>query len=124
MSLEVLPFAFIIAALVSGVGAHCSRRRPYRTFALWLLLLTVVGIVVNIFAYRSWVPRLQAIWVSLIQILPLAVVYSIIPGLIVRRGGTALRVLIFTALATAIAVPTWVYYDFYVFCSFIPHCMM
>lgn len=114
--LGFISFGAVAACSITATAALCARRRAYASYVGSVALLTAAAIAVAVVTRPAYYQERQAIFVAIVMFVPLAAVYLVLPGQLVRKAAAPRKILITTIFVTVIAVPIWLVYDLYAAC--------
>jgi|SRR5580658_3493293 hypothetical protein len=115
MSPAFLVFCGVVAVAVGLAASLCSRQRWYGLYLCLIGALTILGTAFGVIS----VPRgatLLSVGTETALFAPLGILYSVVPGLMVRRGSRPALIWVVTLLVSAGALPLWIFYGIYVLC--------
>jgi hypothetical protein len=122
MALLFFGLCLLIATLVGAAASVCSPGRRYGVYLAVISVLTAGGVAFGVHGSPGPANDLVLLIEAAI-FAPLGIVYSVIPGLLVRRGSSTRLLWVVTFLTTVVAVPAWVFWGVYVSCTLGHDCL-
>jgi hypothetical protein len=112
--------ALALGIYVGTIAVTCSRLQAYRPY-LWCVAVPTVLCFVAALALSLSAPphRLSAhaVLLYLAIFAPIGILYSLMPGLMVKRGEPTRSILTATAVTTVVGVPVWYGYCLLLVCA-------
>jgi hypothetical protein len=112
--------ALALGIYVGVIAVTCSQLQAYRSYLWCVAVPTVLCFVAALALNLSASPHrltLRAVLLYLAIFAPIGILYSFMPGLMVKRGAPTRSILSATAVTTAVGIPIWYGYCLLLVCS-------